>query len=82
MLTSKLALDIITANIMNRLTYSQTLEFALEYKHEYCSFFVEPACSKARHSCYYFARVYVRACVHACMHACMRAYVRPDLSGS
>ena len=36
--------------------------------------FVEPACSKARHSCYYFAKVYARACVHACM----RAYVRPE----
>ena len=53
--------------------------FALEYKHEYILFlFVEPACSKARHSCYYFAKVYVRAGVHARM----RAYVRPDLSGS
>ena len=27
----------------------------------------------ARHSCYYFGKVYVRACVHA--------FVRPHLSG-
>ena len=27
---------------------------------------VHAACSKARHSCYYIAKVYVRACVHAC----------------
>ena len=41
--------------------YSQTLGLVLEYKH----------------SCYYFAKVYVRACGHACM----RANVRADLSG-
>ena len=26
--------------------------------------FVKPACGKARHSCYYVAKVYVPACVH------------------
>ena len=26
--------------------------------------FVEPACGKGRHKCYYFAKVYVCACLH------------------
>ena len=38
--------------------------------------FVEPTCSKARHSCYYFCSVYV----HACIRGCVRACISPDLS--
>ena len=30
------------------------------------TFFVESACGKARHSCYFFAKVYVRAYVRIC----------------
>ena len=41
------------------------------------AFFVEHACAKARHSCYYFGKVYVRACVRASMCAC--EYVRPSV---
>ena len=26
--------------------------------------FVKPTCGKARHSCYYFAKVHVHACMH------------------
>ena len=33
-----------------------------------CSILVEPACGKARHSCYNFCSVYVRALVPVCMH--------------
>ena len=32
--------------------------------------FVEPACGKARHSCYNFAKVYVRAGVRASVRIC------------
>ena len=33
------------------------------YIGEHKVIFVEPACGKARHSSYYFAKVYVRACM-------------------
>ena len=31
-------------------------------------FCVKPTSGKARHSCYYFAKVYVLECVHGCVH--------------
>ena len=38
--------------------------------------FVEPACGKARHSCYNFSSVYVRASVRQCVLASAR--ICPD----
>ena len=75
MLTNNTTLDIITAN--NK--YSQTLEFAPEYKHEYCSFLSSPHAEKRDIAVTVLPRC---MCVRVCMHTCLPAYVRPDLSGS
>ena len=72
MLTSKLALDIITANSMNRLKHRQTLEFALEYKHEYCSFLSSPLAVKRDIAVTILLGC---MCVRVCMHACVRMSV-------
>ena len=48
--------------------YSQTLEFALQYKHEYCSFLSSPLALKQDISVTILLRC---MCVHVFMHACV-----------
>ena len=53
--------------------YSQTLGFALEYKHEYCSFLLSLLAVKRDIAVTILLR---RMCVRVCMHACLRTSVR------
>ena len=53
--------------------YSQTLGFALEYKHEYGSFLSSPLAVKRDIAVTILLRC---MCVRVCMHACVRMSVR------
>ena len=55
--------------------YSQTLDFAPKYKHEYCSFLLSPLAVKRD-----IAVTILRRCM--CVHMCAGACIRPDLSES
>ena len=53
--------------------YSQTLGFALEYKHEYCSILSSPLAVKRNIDVTILLRC---MCVRVCMHACVRISVQ------
>ena len=58
---------------MNEYKYSQTLGFAVDYKHEYCSFLLSPLAVKRDIAVTILLRC---ICVRVCMHACLRMSIR------
>ena len=53
--------------------FSQTLGFAVEYKHDYCSSLLSPLVVKRDIAVTILLRC---MCVRVCMHACLRMSIR------
>ena len=76
MLTRKLHWILLQPTTCIEYKYIQTLGFAVEYKHEYCSFLLSPLAVKRDIAVTILLRC---MCVRVCMHACLRMSTRISL---